>query len=235
LKNWILELIWDLLFEIFPEFFLCFTKSYQTHIIKQMTGKSLINKAFRLEKPDRTPWVPFVGVHGGYLTGVDARKYLTSREHLVNGISAAIDRYEPDGIPIMFDLQVEAEILGCGLQWSDDNPPSVISHPLMEGKTVDDLPEFGPDKGRLPVALEATRELRQKYPDTALYGLVTGPFTLALHLIGTEIFTTMMMDPDTINSLFAYSKDIVKKSEFIAPAHPCTGTLAPFHHNQSAF
>ncbi len=201
-----------------------------------MKGQELINKAFRLEKTERIPWVPFVGVHGGYLTGVDAREYLTSREHLVNGISAAIDRYEPDGIPIMFDLQVEAEILGCGLQWSDDNPPSVISHPLMEGKTVDDLPEFSPDKARLPVALEATRELRQKYPDIALYGLVTGPFTLALHLMGTEIFTTMMMDPDTIQSLLAYTRDIVKKTadyyieagaDVIAVVDPMTSQIDP--------
>ncbi len=160
-----------------------------------MKGKQLINKAFQLEELERIPWVPFVGVHGGYLIDVDATTYLKSHEHIVNGISKSIEMYDPDGIPVIFDLQVEAEIMGCGLQWADDNPPSVISHPLMDGKTLDQLPEFNQDKGRLPVALEATRQLREKYPDIAIYGLVTGPFTLALHLLGTEIFTKMMRNP----------------------------------------
>ncbi len=37
--------------------------------------------------------------------------------------------------------QVEAEILGCELNWSKDNPPAVISHPLEMGeKTLADPP-----------------------------------------------------------------------------------------------
>ncbi|MGM0532548.1 MAG: uroporphyrinogen decarboxylase family protein [Bacteroidota bacterium] len=201
-----------------------------------MKGKELINQAFRQEKPERIPWVPFVGVHGGYLIDVNAKKYLTSREYLVRGISEAIDRYDPDGIPVMFDLQVEAEVLGCGLQWSDDNPPSVISHPLMEGKTVNDLPEFGPNQGRLPIVLEATRQLRTKYPDVALYGLVTGPFTLALHLMGTEIFTQMMIEPDSIKEVLEYTRQIAQKTasyyieagvDVVAIVDPMTSQIDP--------
>lgn len=201
-----------------------------------MHGKELIEQAFRLEKLERIPWVPFVGVHGGYLIGLNASEYLRSAEHLVNGISAAIDRYDPDGIPVMFDLQVEAEILGCGLQWSDDNPPSVVSHPLMEGKTLNELPGFDQNKGRLPVALEATRQLREKYPEIALYGLITGPFTLALHLMGTEIFTSMMLDPDSIQELLEYTRQIAEKTasyyieagaDVIAVVDPMTSQIDP--------
>ncbi|MFQ3621398.1 MAG: hypothetical protein SNJ78_10710 [Spirochaetales bacterium] len=39
--------------------------------------------------------------------------------------------YQVDGQPVMFDLQIEAEVLGCELGWAEDAPPSVASHPLM--------------------------------------------------------------------------------------------------------
>jgi uroporphyrinogen-III decarboxylase len=96
-----------------------------------MTGRERILKAFQLEKVDRTPWVPFVGVHGAKLLNVNASEYLKSEELIFNGVDKAIREYEPDGIPIVFDLQVEAEVLGCELRWADNNPPAVTSHPFI--------------------------------------------------------------------------------------------------------
>ncbi len=84
---------------------------------------------------------------------------------------------------MMFDLQVEAEILDCGIQWSEENPPAVISHPLLNGKNIEDLSIPQKQDGRIPIALEVTARMREKYPDLALYGLITGPYTLALHLL----------------------------------------------------
>ena len=83
--------------------------------------------------------MPFVGVHGGYLTGVDATAYLKSAGELVDGISKSVEAYRPDGIPVVFDLQVEAEVLGCDLRWSESGPPAVVSHPLAEGVKLSDL------------------------------------------------------------------------------------------------
>ena len=84
-------------------------------------GKEHIFRAFKREKTDRTPWVPFVGCHGGKLIGVDAENYLKSSTHMVNGLHAAIEKYRPDGIPVVFDLQIEAEALGCELKWSESS------------------------------------------------------------------------------------------------------------------
>lgn len=201
-----------------------------------MTGKERIQKAFRLEKTDTIPWVPFVGVHGGSLIGVNAKDYLNSAEHIVNGISKAIELYDPDGIPVMFDLQLEAELLGCKLKWSDHNPPAVVSHPLLEGKKIEDLKVPQISDGRLPVAIDATRRLREKYPDMALYGLITGPFTLALHLLGTDIFTKLFEDTEYIDALFVFCKKVAKKMvdsyvdsgcDVIAVVDPMTSQIDP--------
>ena len=75
-----------------------------------MNGFKLLEQAFRLKETERTPWVPFVGVHGAKLIGVDAESYLNSSKYIVEGVSKSIELYRPDGIPVIFDLQIEAEI-----------------------------------------------------------------------------------------------------------------------------
>ncbi len=43
---------------------------------------------------------------------------------------------------------------------------------------------------------------------TALYGLVTGPFTLASHLRGTDIFLDTVDDPDFLRDLVFYCTEV---------------------------
>ncbi len=175
-----------------------------------MKGLNLIKKAMTLQSVDRIPWVPFVGCHAGQLLGLTAEQYLKSTENIVNGVNKAINLYNPDGIPVAFDLQIEAEALGCKLAWANDDPPAVISHPLAEGVNLEDLSIPSKNSARIPVVLDATTQLRAQHPDLALYGLVTGPFTLALHLLGTDIFLQMMMDPDATHKLMRFTTDVAK-------------------------
>ncbi len=201
-----------------------------------MSSLQLIKDAFQLKPTSRVPWVPFVGCHAGELIGQRADEFLVSKENIVNGVSRAIELYQPDGIPVVFDLQIEAEALGCGLQWKTDNPPAVVFHPLKEGKKLDDLKIPCPCKGRIPVVMDAARELKDKYPDMALYGLITGPFTLALHLLGTDIFMQMMMEPDPVHDLMEFATDMGKfmarqyiaaGCEVIAVVDPMTSQIDP--------
>jgi MtaA/CmuA family methyltransferase len=201
-----------------------------------MRGLELIKKAFNREKVDRIPWVPFVGVHAAKLLGIGSTKYLKSSGHIVDGVSKAIELYNPDGIPVIFDLQVEAEALGCRLQWPDNSPPSVISHPLQEGIDIGDLKIPSPTDGRIAVVMDATRQIRKKHPDIALYGLITGPFTLALHLMGTDIFMKMFEEPDEVNKVMIFCTDVGKMMarsfiesgcDVIAMVDPMTSQIDP--------
>jgi len=201
-----------------------------------MKGLELIKKAMKLEEVERIPWVPFVGTHAGKLLGLTATEFLKSSDNIVNGVNKAIELYNPDGIPVAFDLQIEAEALGCKLAWADDNPPAVISHPLMEGVKLEDLKVPCACKERIPIVMEATRKLREQHPDLALYGLITGPFTLALHLLGTDIFMEMMMDPDRTHKLMRFATDVAKMmsgnyieagADIIAIVDPMTSQIDP--------
>lgn len=173
-----------------------------------MTGRERVLQAFRCAAVDRTPWVPFVGCHGGALLGIKTGDYLRSAERLVQGVEAAIARYRPDGIPVAFDLQIEAEALGCQLAWADQTPPAVRSHPLSNGRKLEELSVPTPDCGRVKTALTAARQLSARHPEVALYGLVTGPFTLALHLLGTDIFMLMFDAPDCVGRVMAFCRDV---------------------------
>ncbi len=206
-----------------------------------MNGKERIRKAFKVQAVDRIPWIPFVGVHGAFLAGYKADEYLQSADFLVNGINKAVEAYQPDGIPVCFDLQIEAEALGCQLAWSPDNPPAVISHPLAGGKSLDILPKFEKSSGRIPLVIEATKRTRAAHPDIAIYGLITGPFTLALHLLGTDIFMMMFENPDYTNELLAYTVEISRQMagwyleagcDVIAVVDPMTSQIGPDHFEQ---
>ena len=121
-------------------------------MVKGLSGKELILAAMRNEKTPRPAWLPFVGVHGGKLIGKSATEYLQSADCIVEGLAKARELYRPDGLPILFDLQMEAEVLGCHLQWADEVPPSVTSHPLTS-RSLEDLPEFDTEQGRYPIAM----------------------------------------------------------------------------------
>jgi uroporphyrinogen decarboxylase len=176
-----------------------------------MTGKERVFAALRHQVPDAVPWVPFAGVHAGKLVGYSAIEVLTDVEKLVEALLAVNRLYMPDGQPVVFDLQIEAEILGCQLLWAQEAPPSVADHPLAQEMVVPThIP--GPDDGRLPIVLEAMRRLKAAVGDTtALYGLVTGPLTLASHLRGSDIFMDMFDHPDYVHALLAYTTRVAQR------------------------
>ena len=199
-------------------------------------GKEIVLKAINREKTERTPWVPFVGCHGGKLIGVDAERYLQSSDLMIEGLSNAIERYKPDGIPVIFDLQIEAEALGCDLKWSKSAPPAVISHPLLNNKSIEQLKIPTPDSCRIPKVIETTEALKRNYPDIALYGLITGPFTLGLHLMGTDIFVKMMEDPEKVHELMEFTTMVCNAMaeyyidagcDIIAVVDPMTSQIDP--------
>ena len=76
-----------------------------------MTGKELLFQTLRHEPTPRAPWVPFAGVHAGALIGADATEVLTNEDSLVNALLEVNRLYMPDGQPVVFDLQLEAEML----------------------------------------------------------------------------------------------------------------------------
>ncbi|NLY82534.1 MAG: uroporphyrinogen decarboxylase [Clostridiales bacterium] len=203
-------------------------------------GKELIFKTLRHEETKDIPWVPFAGVHAGKLKGYTAEEVLMDEDILVESILEVNKLYTPDGLPIIFDLQVEAEIMGCELMWAKNNPPSVKTHPLAGEKKIPCLCEIPTEEsGRIPMILSAMRRIKAEIGDeVALYGLICGPFTLASHLRGSDIFMDMVKDPKYVKDLVDYcaqisiamSKMYIEAGmDVIAVVDPLVSQISPKH------
>lgn len=203
-------------------------------------SKELIFKTLRHEKTDEIPWVPFAGVHAGKLKGYTAEELLRESDKLVESLLEVKKLYTPDGMPVLFDLQVEAEILGCDLLWAKDNPPSVKSHPFSEGNEIPCACKIPTEEsGRLPMILDAMRRVKAEIGDeVALYGLICGPFTLASHLRGSNIFMDMMKNPEYVKALVGFCAEVSCKMaemyidagmDVIAVVDPLVSQISPRH------
>jgi len=178
-----------------------------------MTPKEVLFKTLRREHVTSMAWVPFAGVHAGKLTGTDATTLLTDPDKLFEALMKVNALYRPSGQPVLFDLQIEAECLGCDLVWSKNGPPSVASHPLADDMSIPCECTIPTEKsGRIPLALDVMRRMKAEVGETtALYGLICGPFTLASHLRGNDIFMDMYDDEDYCRELLAFCNKVAMR------------------------
>ena len=179
-----------------------------------MTGKELVFKTLKNEDITQTPWVPFAGMHAGKILGYTATEVLKDGNKLFETLKEVNRLYKPSGLPVIFDLQVEAECLGCELVWTDDVPPSVSGHPLEgeeELETPCDCTIPKATDGRIPMILDVMKKIKAEVGEqVALYGLICGPFTLATHLRGNDIFMDMYDDEDAVKDFLAYCGKVSK-------------------------
>lgn len=207
-------------------------------VIIMANRRELVLNALRCEKVERIPWVPFTGVHCAKMLGIDAETYLRSPQDIVKGVKLAAEKYLADGVCSVFDLQIEAEALGCGLKWSKNNPPAVVTH-ILETKRLEELPELTKERGRIDDALKVTRALKDEIGnEVAVFGLICGPFTLALHLAGAKFLTDMIEDPAYAQEILRFCAEVAKKmsvwyleagADVVALVDPMTSQISPRH------
>ncbi len=123
----------------------------------------------------------------------------------------AASTYELFGLEcvvVPFDMGVEAEALGCGINYYED--AESILYPTISEKLADTVEEWdlqlppNPLKqGRIPVVVEAIRELKETVGDEAAVGAwVLGPFTLAGQLLELDdLFKKSFKKPDAVNQV----------------------------------
>jgi uroporphyrinogen decarboxylase len=206
-----------------------------------MSGKELLFRVLRHEVTERIPWVPFAGIHAGKLKNYSATEMLTDADKLLSCLLEVNRQYSPDGQPVLFDLQVEAEILGCPMKWADKAPPTVSEHPL---KSILEIPTKIPTvtEGRLPLITDVMRRCKKSIGEkTALFGLICGPLTLATHLRGTDFFMDLIRNKDFAMKLLAYARDVAKAMadiyidagmDIIAVVDPVVSQISPRHFKQ---
>lgn len=178
-------------------------------------AKQMLIDATRGKRTEKAPWVPYAGVNCAFLIGERADNYFKDPEMLAKGIVEAAKTYHADGIPLMFDLSIEAESVGCELEYWEDNVPSVRTH-ICEKQTPEELGLglFTKTSGRWPVVFQAAAAAKQQLDemDCAMLGLATGPLTLASHLAGVRIFTAVKKKKEFAHAVIQYAGKLCAES-----------------------
>ena len=159
-------------------------------------SKELVRSLFAGKPISRPPFIPYIATAAAQFMQVPVRQMFSDPTTLANSLQACQKLFKYDGITVLLDTTMEAEALGCQIEWQDKEPPKVISH-ILEGKAPEILDVSGTEnKGRIPVVLEAARRLSQTAGrDVALLGVITGPITLGRHLMGDDFIH--VLDKDT--------------------------------------
>ena len=209
--------------------------------------KELLFRTLRHEETERAPWVPFAGVHAGKLKGYTATEMLTGGDPAVEARREARHLRPPDREPVPCVRQNLGWRLRCGRTWADDCPPSVSSHPL-DGSD-EEAPEVPcdctiptADSGRIPYVLDVMHRMKEAVGETtALYGLICGPFTLASHLRGNNLFTDMFDFEDEVADLFGFCNRVCMRMadlyieagmDVIAMVDPLISQISTAHFEQ---
>ena len=202
-------------------------------------AKQRLIDAYRGKMTDIPPWVPYAGVHCAFIINEPADKMLQDPELLAKGVVETAKRYKADGIPLVFDLSVEANAVGCELKWWEDNVPSVKTHPCSDKTPAEaGLKIPSQDEGRWPVLFQAAKIAKPQLDelDCVLMGLFCGPLTLASHLAGVRIFTDVYKNPDFAAEVCKFAGEVGAKSaefyaemgcEIIANVDPVASQIKP--------
>lgn len=179
-----------------------------------MAKQKLID-AYRGRRTDTPPWVPYAGVNCAFLINEPADKYLKDPALLAKGVAAAAKQYHADGIPLLFDLSVEANSVGCELKWWEDNVPSVTTHPCSDATPAEaGLKVPTASDGRWPTIFEAAKLAKPQLDeqDCVMIGGVCGPLTLASHLAGVRIFTDVYKHKEFAHAVLKFAGEVAAAS-----------------------
>jgi uroporphyrinogen decarboxylase len=176
-----------------------------------MTKRERVERTGAFEPVDRLPFVPAVYEHKARLIGRSPSEVCRSLDLLLEALDKELAIYDPDVLTVGVDVyNVEAEAIGCEVRYFGRSPDvPAVAAPLLAGPGgLGRLrrPDPGGD-GRMPLFVEAAaRTERAKGGDIIVRGAVTGPFSLACALAGTEeVLVATVEDPGFVRELLGFS------------------------------
>ncbi len=173
------------------------------------TGKQRVSAAFKKTfsdkdpELDRIPAYIFSGACNAQLIGSSIREFLQDPKVFAKAQVAAYERYKPDILIMMWDLNIDLEALGNELRYPEDSMTVVTKEILEEKGKLSTLQVPDPKKdGRLPAYLEACVETKKHVTDSPVSGVIAGPWTIAVGLRGAiNILRDSKNDPNFIHEV----------------------------------
>jgi Uroporphyrinogen decarboxylase (URO-D) len=209
-----------------------------------VTSRDLVERALQGKPTDRRPILMHLAPYAARLQQQAYQQLAGDPTLQANAQQGAQRLFGCDGVLAPLDTTLEAEACGCLVEWRDDEP-MVTGHPFAgaHGPVTVDLDGLE-RRGRLAVALEATRRLQQVIGrDVAIVPAVTGPVTLAGHLLGPTLVADLDAESERgYQAIEAAARVTVHMAKLyleagggqLFVADPLLGSIDPSHYPQIA-
>jgi uroporphyrinogen decarboxylase len=153
---------------------------------------------------DRLPCVPIVGNTAARVIGARVSDFRGNGRLIASAQVAAYKLFGYDVIRVFTDLYTQAEAMGAKVHYPPDETAYLETPALTDNSEIDSLEPANPYRdGNLPGHLEAMKiALDQVGYEVSVTGALTGPFTNASFLIGTEKLVRLTLkDPGKVHRL----------------------------------
>ena len=135
--------------------------------MERTSGKHYVLSALKRKYADRIPTTVLIGPYCCKMTGYSVKQILTDPQKSAEAHLAFYNRFEPDSLIVYNDIYLEAEAIGCELEFFDDRPSHPNSVLLKEKSRLAKLKVPDPARnGRIHAAVQVPerhdhqRELR---------------------------------------------------------------------------
>lgn len=181
-----------------------------------MNARKRIFSALCGGRVDRIPvWLPVVPVT---VSMMEIAKAPWPQSHSNPELMARLAAmpWELAGLPtatVPFCLSLEAEALGCQLDWGTINRTPSVKKKAASTPGEFDIPENLLERGRILTALEATEILQEHLGDRIVINAkVTGPFTIAGHVFGVgNLLSWIKTNPKFVHDAMSRTVEVTKE------------------------
>jgi len=179
----------------------------------EITGRDRVKACMKRTHADRIPIGVIWGPFRARVLGCPLKDYWQDWRKLVEGTVRCYELCPTDTVSLSWDIHMEAEAVGSHLEFPDDGVPGVNWYLLSQKAALGNLNLSQiQNSGRVPAYIEACRAVVNSLKDCALSGTVTGPWTIATGLRGTQelIFDTLD-DPRFVEELMEFTTEATQR------------------------
>lgn len=178
----------------------------------EITGVDRTKACLKRSYSDRVPIGIILGPFRARVIGCSLKDYWRDWRKLAEGTMACYELFKHDSVEVSWDIMMEAEAAGAELEFPEDGIPSAKKYTLSQKSALGSLELPQPESsGRFPLYMKACKAVAKGVEDSALTGTVTGPWTIATGLRGTQelIFDTFD-DPAFVEELMRFTTEVTK-------------------------
>lgn len=172
--------------------------------VDQMTPIERLTAYSKGEPVDRLPCVPIVGNTAARVINARISEFRGNGKLIAKAHIEAYKLFRYDIIRIFTDLYTQAEAMGAKVHYPSDETAYLEEPAIKDISEIDSLSPADPYKdGNLPHHIEAMKiAVEELGREVTVTGALTGPFTNASFLIGTEKLVKLMLrEPDKVHKL----------------------------------